>query len=63
MGQEDPEGPSYVLRMGFGDWEGGGGGGCPFLLKYEITNGPLTFSKNYMSFKKNLILEFRLQNL
>ena len=34
MGQEDPEGPSYVLRMGFGDSGGGGGGGRGDALFY-----------------------------
>ena len=37
MGQEDPEGPSYVLRMGFGDWGGGGGGGgALFYLNMKL---------------------------
>ena len=35
MGQEDPEGPSYVLRMGFGDL-GGGGGDALFYLNMKL---------------------------
>ena len=36
MGQEDPEGPSYVLRMGFGDWGGGGRGDALFYLNMKL---------------------------